>query len=280
MLGTAPEPAFTRRAEIHRPDTFLLSIGGTLAYPPPVFRLSILLPAMVCAFVARAEAASWAPAAPSDLIEEADAVCVGGILREEAFRDAKSGRIYTSWAVRVGEGIVGRFPEVLRVVTRGGALDGEGQRSGFAPDLAVGETRLFVLRRRENGTLYPFRGESTAPLYAADRPSPADDLAELARRMAPDLAGDDVRDQGLGIDPSDVELTVSSASSLEPTNSGLLENQGVPSRFLRADQGKPIRYLIDDELLPSGVDRQEARTAKKRGPPWTMRWRHGRKRLR
>jgi len=207
----------------------------------------------------------------------AEAVCRGTVVRVECFKDAGDGHLYTRTQVRVNEVFKGRFPAVVTLTHRGGTWGRQGELDGWAPQFNVGEERLLFLARQRHGRLQALDGSASAPKLrrqiardfrsaVGDTDFAPDDAAllqEVRLRATQDpTPGIDVTDQG-GDDaamPADPTMLTAAAPG-GVTN--LLVSGGISSRFLAADRGEPIPYLVDADALPPGLTLTQAVNAVK-----------------
>jgi len=205
----------------------------------------------------------------------AQAVCRGTVVRMECFKDSADGHLYTRTHVRVDEVFKGKFPAVVLIVHRGGSVGAEGERDGWAPQFKVGEERLFFLARHGNGTLQALNGCASAlklqrlgsvllsSRKTAGRGFVAADAAllEEVRRQSvrSDDPGIDVTDQA-GVEPASLaeEPPAPAAAASTAVTNLLVDEFGNSSRFLAADRGEPIPYLVDADALPIGISLTQA----------------------
>ncbi len=132
---------------MNRPH-FALVAGWLLAFAQPVFPLTV------------------APATPDERVQNAVAICHATVLGAESYRHATDGGIFTRTWLRVNEALKGQLPATLTVVHRGGRLADAGEVSSDAPNLRVGDERVFLLGQRADGTLFVDNGSSGAPALA------------------------------------------------------------------------------------------------------------------
>ena len=219
---------------------FALVAGWLLAFAQPVFSLTV------------------APATPDERVQSAAAICHATVLGSESYRSAADGGIFTRTWLRVNEALKGQLPATLTVVHRGGRLAEAGEVSSDAPNLRVGDERVFLLGQRADGTLFVDNGSSGAPALAragtlrtaATATDPqALALLSAARTRYPSATGPD--------------LTAQAASLRVPLAvPGLATNaSGISRRFTAGDRGEPIEYLVDADFLPTGVTQAQALTA-------------------
>ncbi|MFO1514209.1 MAG: hypothetical protein U1F83_15060 [Verrucomicrobiota bacterium] len=109
----------------------------------------------------RALASSIIPLSPSEHINASAAVFRGTVLSLESFRD-HDGLIYTRAAIRVDEPLLGKFPDALQVVHRGGRVGSEDEYSGLSPRFIVGGEYLVFVSRRKDGRLHCTQGCASA----------------------------------------------------------------------------------------------------------------------
>ena len=203
-------------------------------------------------------ALTLAPTTPDERVANAAAICHATVLGSESFRSATDGGIYTRTWLRVNEALKGKFPATITVVHRGGIVGDAGEVSSDAPNLRVGDERLFLLGQRADGTLFVENGSAGAPRLArtgALKPASftvtdpnALALLSAARSRYPNAAGPD--------------LSAQAASALVPQAvTGLLNSSGISRRFIAGDRGEPIEYLVDADALPAGMTQAQALNA-------------------
>lgn len=215
------------------------------------FRLIILILGLA---VGHAHAVSMLPLTNEQQAESATAICRGTLLQLSYFRGETDGAIYTKAIFHVDEPLKGKFAANVQVVFRGGILDGEGEVDSASPRLTVGEERLIFLERSADRTLRFLN--DTAGCLLLHRQNGGKTFAEneeallqTIRQLFPNAAtaGEDVSDQGASVSSRVV--------------GGLLENSGVPSRFIAPDRGEAIPYIVDAQTLPSGITLTQALNA-------------------
>lgn len=203
-------------------------------------------------------ASSSLPLSLEEGIAGAKAIFRGTVLEKISYRNPADGAIYTRTILRVDEALKGSFPQNIQLIHRGGVVDGEAEIDGFAPRFQLDEERLVFLAAREDGTLFAYDGGPSAILLhrqddaGADngKYSPADTalLEEIRRRVSnPAKQGMDTTGQA-GV------LTGQPASVI----GGLIETNGVSSRFTRPDRGEKIGYIVDAQTLPAGITQSQA----------------------
>ncbi len=206
-----------------------------------------------------ARASSVLPLTLEEHFRLSDAVLRGTVLATQAYRDPADGLFYTRTLVRVDEPLKGKLPPVLKLVHRGGAEGTLGQMDAFAPQFQVGEERLLFVSRRSNGTLFATQGSPSAVrLHRATGGALVADhqkLLEQARLQAvrTKAPGADVTDQAWSSSPLDALGAPSGDVSGPSTNGLLVDNAGVPARFVTPDRGEVVPYLVDATWLPAGI---------------------------
>jgi hypothetical protein len=203
-------------------------------------------------------ASSIIPVTLDEKIKYADAIFRGTVLQNQCFRNPADQGIYTATLLQVDEVFKGRFPNMIKLVHRGGIVGNEGEYSDFSPTFNSGEERVIFLKRRKDNTLYSMLGENTAiqlirqpsggkksdPVY---QPQQEDLLNYLRRSKLPSITkGMDVQDQG---------AMPLAAKDLMPGTTG------ISARFLACDRGESIPYLVDMDALPSGISSNQALSA-------------------
>src|ERR1019366_1949754 len=114
-----------------------------------------------------AHASVLLPMSRDEHIRRSAAVFRGSVVSAVGYEEPASGFIYTRTVIRVDEVFKGKLPATLRMVYRGGEAGGRGEMNDLAPQLRVGEERLFLVGRRADGTLYVTRGQAGALLLSA-----------------------------------------------------------------------------------------------------------------
>ncbi len=205
----------------------------------------------------RVNASSVIPLSPSDHIKASAAVFRGTALSQTCFRN-NDGLIYTRTSIRVNEPLLGKFPEVLRVMHCGGRIGTEEEYVGLSPRFGVGGEYLLFVARGSDGGLHCTQGSASAiPLT---RVSPANvagnEFATPGQELLDEVRSFAKSNQHPG---SDVTDQADSGGITPAATTGML--QGVNSRFLQPDRGEPIPYLIDADSLPSGITLAQATNA-------------------
>ena len=228
-------------------------------------RTTVLLLVLIAGV--RTHASSVLPMTLDEQLHDAAAVFRGTVLRNESFRDAADGLIYTRTAVRVDEGFKGKLPLVVNVVHRGGTVGDVELIEGLAPLFRVGEERLLFVARRGDGALFAAQGQASAVRLHHDQQGvllhSADTVLEKlrAKATAVPLPGADVTDQAANIAPYDFSFDPSGDAGGPSTNGLLVSAENIPSRYIMADRGEPIPYLVDAASLPAGISQAQALTA-------------------
>jgi hypothetical protein len=204
-------------------------------------------------------ASSLARTTESQDVGAAIGICRGRVISVEAFRHPTNGGIFSRAKIQVLETLKGAFESQITVVQRGGMIEGEGEVSGLAAPLVVGDERVWFLAQRADGTLEIQRG-------AAGALPAAGGLSSVARMRRLRLVS-----RTAGATPTRVLVgeDFESVSGVQQANSGsptgvtglLLDNSDVPARFLAPDRGEPIPYWVDATALPAGVSQTQALTA-------------------
>lgn len=191
-------------------------------------------------------ASSIIPLSTAEQLATAAAVCRGTVVGATCFRDA-DGLIYTATSLRVEEPLLGRFPDIVKVVHRGGQVGNEDEYFSLSPRFEPDREYLVFVTRGKGGRLQCVQGFASAiPLTTEPEVASGGLLAEVRSLIQRNqLEGDDVRDQ--------VGRVVSSATT------GMLN--GVNTRFLQPDRGEGIPYQIDADSLPAGITLQQATNA-------------------
>lgn len=212
-----------------------------------------LLLLLSLAWLPTTRASSVIPLSPADQVSQADAICRGIVVGAEGFRDTTDGQIYTRTSLRVLETFKGTFPTIVAIVTPGGTVGTETKYIGWSPKFKTSKEYLVYLLRRTDGKLTCVQGAPSAiqlerengQLTTAQQ-SLLTELAALTNQGQ--LTGNDVTDQ-TGFVMTDL-------------TTGLLDRGGgIAARFIQADRGEPIPYLIDADSLPTGITLSQATNA-------------------
>ncbi len=219
----------------------------------------------IAAFVAQSSV--LVPKTTDEQIQDAAAIFRGTVESVHSYSDPR-GRIYTRAVIRVAEVFKGKAPQFVTLLHRGGTVDGVSQIDDFAPQLTVGEERLFFVSRRADGSLYASRGEESALKLSTSKGPVADAqsmLQELRSRTSTGpLAGSDLADQAAApaATPQGNGGIVQPEGNPVSTATNLIEDGlGIGSRFLAPDRGETIPYLIDADYLPAGITLSQATNA-------------------
>ena len=228
------------------------------------------MPVLICLAAAMVvHASSVLPTTLEEHVTTAAAIFQGTVLKVQSYRNPADGFIYTRTTLRVDEAFKGRFPAVITVVHRGGAVDGVGMLDDSAPQFQAGEERLLFVSRRADGTLFATQGEGSALRLQREKsgapvPAQAVLLTTLRRQNHPALTAEsDVTDQA-GTLPADTGATVTAPSGDTggaSTNGLLIVVGGVPTRYILPDRGEPVPYLVDATSLPAGITLPQALNA-------------------
>jgi hypothetical protein len=181
----------------------------------------------------------------------AGAVAIGEVLALEPYRDEASGAIWTRAAIRIVDPIKGKLPRELELRYPGGRLGNREDVNGYAPSLRPGEQRLFFFEREALGRPGLVAGAAGAQVLGADRRA----VIAQARRAARGQPAADFSAYPSTLSP-DPAITEVAASGGGPP--GLLPVGGTPGRYLAPDRGEPIRYLVDAQALPAGIQLADA----------------------
>lgn len=224
------------------------------------FRFRLLASSFLIA-AASARASSLAPMPVEQELDHAAGAFRALVVSNQSSKDT-NGRIYTATVVQVTERLKGKFPRSLQLVHRGGQVGSDGETDDLSPQFEVGKEYLIVVGRRADGTLYALRGTVSAKVLQR---TGTGDLAPEARTLIERVRAHtgkkstDVKSQSASLMAAAAPPRVSTGASYV---SGLLvDANNISARFLQADRGEPVPYLIDMQSLPAGVTPQQALTA-------------------
>jgi hypothetical protein len=194
----------------------------------------------------------------------------GTVLASQAYENPSDGGIYTKAIVRADEVFKGEVPLLVKLVHRGGTVGALGEADGLAPQLAIGEERLFFISRRSDETLFATRGHDSALCLTGTDGLPTAQsafsqtvLQELRDQTTTGvLPGSDVTDraaslQDLPSEDSEPDPAALAGPSSTATNL-IVGSDGIPARYLWPDRGEAIPYLIDADYLPPGITQTQA----------------------
>lgn len=224
----------------------------------PLLR-SALVFGLLCLQPDLLRASSLAPVSEETQVRAAHGICRARVDSIEAFRHPQRGGIFSRVHLTVLEAVKGRFPSQITFLQRGGVLpDGEGESSGAAVALQIGDERLFHLIRRADGTLELLRGAADAEKITARFAS-----QQRLRRVRQFAAANASAELITGTDYAAETGTQQAASGGGGGNAtGLLvDGGGIPARFIGPDRGEPIGYLVDTQALPAGISEAQALNA-------------------
>lgn len=191
-------------------------------------------------------------------LESALAICRGRVIDQTTYRDPSNLRIHTRTHISVDEALKGIFPPRITVTHRGGVLDGEGLVDHSAPRLQIGGEHVFLLELRKDGTFFCYGGSGGTPSLSRAQPETrksriprfTESSLSLLQRIRkqfpnPETSGPDLRPIAEVLDMKDMETR-----SLAGLSS---DSSGVSRRFIAGDRGETIEYLVDADVLPSGI---------------------------
>ncbi len=202
-------------------------------------------------------ASSIIPLSPAEHINASAAVFRGTVLSLACFRD-DDGLIYTRASLRVDEPLLGKFPDVLQVMHRGGRVGGDDEYAGLSPRFVVGGEYLLFVSRRADGRLHCTQGFASAIPLANGSSGNANGtgVVSTGEELLAEVRSLLKQNQNPG---SDVTDQAGSAGTISSATTGMLGN--VNTRFLQPDRGEPIPYLIDADSLPAGITLTQATNA-------------------
>ncbi len=217
------------------------------------YRLAMLLASALVLFTQSVFASSIIPLSTAEHVAASAAVFRGVVVGQDCYRDAADGLIYTRTSLRVVESLKGTFPRTVAVSHPGGTVGEVTLYSGLSPMMKQGEVRLMFIVRRPDGKLTGTQGSASAMRLeyvngqlSNDQQSLLDEVRSLTH--SGQIPGEDVRDQ-TGFATSDL-------------TTGLTDRGGgIAARFVQADRGEPIPYLIDADHLPAGITLSQATNA-------------------
>ena len=233
-----------------------------------------LLAILLC-FASAAAAIAGSFRLPDEAVQcrEASAIFVGKAIAQRSTRNPK-GAIETETVFAVQHTIKGVFAEEVILVSLGGVDENDVEWISAAPQFHSGLRYLIFATVDDTGQLRACHGSASVRRMKEQRPfeeelrlrklskfaSARDDNAADARRlirngaMVPNLSPSDSNRNPKEFIQEFKAVTASGLTEYSiPSGSPYL-----PVRFIAGDRGKPIPYLVDDEILPDGVSRQEA----------------------
>ena len=216
-------------------------------------RFPVLFASVFALFAHSTLASSIISLGTAEHVSASAAVFRGVVVGQECYRNAADGLIYTRTSLRVVEPLKGTFPRIVAVSHPGGTVGELTLYSGLSPMMKQGEVRLMFVVRRSDGNLTGTQGAASAvrleyvnAQLSNDQQSLLDDVRSLT--LSGQIPGEDVRDQ-TGFATSDL-------------TTGLTDRGGgIGARFVQADRGEPIPYLIDADHLPTGITLTQATNA-------------------
>jgi hypothetical protein len=230
-----------------------------------LFRLHSLIPALVLWLAAGAPAAasSLLPITDEEAWREAQAACVGRLVSARSERGADGG-VHTRVVVAVSEVLKGRLGERVVFTLRGGRVGTEGEDSGQWSQLRLGEERMIFLRRTAAGITLARGADSLRPTGATPGvrsrllASRAVARVRALRRATPSAGADFSAETAL---PPAEGVSESFSGGGGGTGGLGVDGAGIPARWLLADRGEPIPYLVDVQALPLGISQAQALAA-------------------
>jgi len=96
-------------------------------------------------------ASTFVAMSPGEMLQQADAVVVGQVLRVESFRDPSGRAIVSQAVIQVEETVTGDSPSVVLVQTFGGTVGSYTVVAHGFPSFTEGERVLVFLAEREDG---------------------------------------------------------------------------------------------------------------------------------
>jgi hypothetical protein len=219
--------------------------------------LSMLAMLALFGLAHRALASSIIPLSPAQHINASAAVFRGTVLSLVCFQD-NDGLIYTRASIRVDEPLLGKFPDVLQVIHRGGRVGSDDEYAGLSPRFVVGGEYLLFVSRRPDGRLHCTQGFASAIPLANVSAGNASGTgsASTGGQLLAEVRSILKQSQSPG---SDVTDQAGSSGTTSSATTGMLG--GVNTRYLQPDRGEPIPYLIDAESLPAGITLTQATNA-------------------
>jgi hypothetical protein len=199
-------------------------------------------------------------------LDSARAVFRGTVLQIKSYK-TPGGMIYTRTLLRVDEAFKGKFPPVIKVLHRGGEVDGIGMADDLSPRFKVGEECVLFVSRRSDGTLFADSGEAGVVRLRREKNGAFvfenQNLLNKIRRKInlENTSGADVTDQAAAVSPDGFGIAPSGDNNGNSTNGLLADSSGVPERFPTPDRGEPIPYLVDATYLPAGITLPQALNA-------------------
>ena len=192
---------------------------------------------------------------------EADAVCRGRLVRARSV-ELPSGEVRTRVVVEVEEVLKGRLGKTVVLSVRGGQTARGGESSGEWSSLPMGEERVVYLKRTRDGVVLA-RGADSLRM-TADSPRVGSRLlasralakVRVLRRSEPKAGLDLTAESAV---PGDEQVGEAYSGGGGGGAGGLsVDGSGIPARWLAADRGEPIPYLVDAQALPLGISQAQA----------------------
>ena len=206
--------------------------------------MSIFRPIIALSFIAVISAQAIQDQLPlEERIKASTGIFRGRVIAAQPFQKEANAPVYTRTGFQVLESFKGTFADTIQLEHIGGAHNGREDIVCGYFDYQPGKEFLLFIKQRGDQTLYALN-------HVTD--NAADFEAELTElRLQNPLAG---------IDASGTFYQFS--NPIVPTVVGVLPGpSGYGSRFLQCDQGEPIEYLIDMDVLPAGITSNQAMTA-------------------
>ncbi|HEX5222543.1 MAG TPA: matrixin family metalloprotease [Verrucomicrobiae bacterium] len=197
-------------------------------------------------------ASSIVPLSTAALVDESAVVFRGAVVGQNCFRDA-SGQIHTRTSLRVDKSFKGTFPSIVAVVSPGGTIGDETLYNAWSPFMEHGAEYLVFAVQRADGKLTFTQGSSSAIRLKQEEGELTAEQQALLNRL------DELTNHGQVPGANVTDQIGFATSELTP---GLTDRGGgIAARYVTADRGEAIPYLIDATTLPAGITLAQATNA-------------------
>ena len=215
----------------------------------------------------RIHASSSLPTTFDEHFQSASAVFRGTVQQINSYKNPADGMIYTRTLLQVDEVFKGKFPAIIKLVHRGGEIDGIGMADDLSPRFKVGEECVLFVSRRHDGTLFASEGNASVLKLQREKNGAFNtentDFLEKIRGKTNSgkMSGADVTDQSGNVSPNSFIVSPLGDGGGNSTNGLIADTTGVPYRYATPDRGESIPYLVDATFLPAGITLPQALNA-------------------